>query len=191
LLAAAILAAAGCTAEVPAGYKGLVRTARGWRRDLAPAGRVACWGRDVLWLVEAGETTSAVDVSVQLEQEEAHLGATVAVTFDLSDEDDKVMPVFDTVRPRGTSTTITLNAVFRTYAENVVKDVASRVLRSCTTHRLLREPAGVEKEVGDALNEALKGTPVSVKKAAIRITRMDFPSLPGDTTEQRGTDAGR
>lgn len=176
-LAAMVLIGSGCTKPVPAGTKGQVKTAGGWTKKLVPPGRISCWGRDVLWLVETRDMTTETGLNVLLQKERVNFGVNIAMTFTLKDKDQDVLPVFDKVRPATKDGVkyITLEGVFTTYAAPVLKSVPRQLIRNYDTDTLLTESGRIEKEVQTAVVEALANTPIKVRRVAI--VNMDFPDF--------------
>jgi hypothetical protein len=177
VLVSTALVSLGCTKPVPAGTKGQVKTAKGWKKKLVPPGRISCWGRDELWLVETRDLTTESDLKVLLQKERVNFGVKIAMTFTLKDDQKNVLPVFDKVRPvsKGEAKLITLEGIYNTYAAPVLKSVPRQLIRNYDTDTLLTESGRIEKEVQTAVVQELQNTPIKVRRVAI--VNMDFPEF--------------
>ena len=167
--------AGGCTEIVPAGHKGQVQLPGGWSKKLSPPGRVTCYHRDVLWLAEWRDVTQDTTLNILLETEQVNFGVTISLTYTLSEDDEQVLAVFDKVRPTEHTKIIPLESVFDTYARPIINSVPRQVIRPYTTEQLLSKAAQVEEELQSAVIEAMKDTPITVRR--VSLTNMDFPEF--------------
>jgi len=167
----------GCGKNVPVGYKARIKTRSGWSNTLHSPGRIACYGYDVMWIVETRETTRDTKLNILLQKDQVNFG--VAVRFTLKDKDADVLPVFDKVRPFSSDNkyagVITLDGIWDTYLAPVVASVPKQIIRPYTTEQILAESAKIEKEVQSAIIKAMEETPVKVR--LVTIVNMDFPKF--------------
>jgi len=165
----------GCTGEVPAGFKGRVQGPSGWNDDILSPGRHTCYGRDVLWMVETRDLTKKAKLDILLQKDKVNFGVEIALTFTLSNEDNEIRPLFDKVRPSQGTNNISLEGVYNTYAAPVMESVPKNVVRPYSIEQILESSGDVEKQIATRVIEALKGSPIKVKRVAV--TNMDFPDF--------------
>lgn len=184
LLAIMFAITIACNTRVPAGYQGRVNAKDGWNHELLSPGKHQCWGRDIMWLVETRDVTVQEPLNILLQEEQVNFGVIVSAQLSLKDNPEVVLPLFNKVRPNhepvveGDDTynkVITLDGVYSTYGELVLKSVPRQIIRNYTTEQILLNAGKVEKEVEAAIINELADTPLDVKR--VTLTNMDFPDF--------------
>src|SRR5690606_38763017 len=125
--------------EVPPASKGMILGANGFEGDLIPPSRfrldpciVLC---DKLTVIEAGDTGILEQMQVLMPKDNLILGADVLFTLGLSNDDQKILTVFDRVTPTelpsGNYGT-TLDQIYQVYGKSVVRNIVRSTLSKYT-----------------------------------------------------------
>ena len=187
LLAAAAIAVTACTpwgerVEVPPASVGMVLTANGFQGDIIPPSRFRlspcirlC---DKLVVIEAGDIGKVESMDVLMPQDNLFLGIDVRFTLAMSQNQDEILRVFDRVVPRELDSGnfgITIEHVYRTYGEAVVRNVVRSSLSEMSIAEVQNNQAAVSERLRQDVSNALSRTPLEVRQFGLADIR--FPSV--------------
>lgn len=156
----------GCGFEtVPPAHKGKILTTSGYSDEVLPPAKYTLWGRDKMILLETNTATYKETVNVILSDK---LTLTVEVRFRgrIAGTTAVVNSMFDDVIA-GADDKVSFNEVYGVYGKMAVRNRTRDVIRVYTVEDVHKNYGRISKEVGAAIQLALKGTPIEVSDVAL------------------------
>jgi hypothetical protein len=179
----------GCNCEwVQPGELGRVKTTSGWNDDLLKPGRHSVGWNGTLYTMDATENTFTESMNILMkDQINLSLSLQIRCGVDVA-KSKEVLSVFDRVKagtnpnvggtpPAGQikKTHITLNAMYKIYAQMLMQSVPRATLSPLTVEEFRDQRADLSKLIDKKIREALASTPL--KAYEIQVTNIDWPAI--------------
>ncbi len=184
LLAAAVCT--GCSEQIPQGHVGKVLTASGWNHGIAEPGHVACWGRDELYLLAAGDHANTERLNVLCADHLSLRCELVIVARPKCDEASRDA-VFLRVEARETNrgrASISGAQLYDVYVRPVVVPAAYEVVAKRATDQVGDDLAEIKREIVQLCRKRM-GDRSPMEIALIDFTDTDYPETVAQVNEIR------
>jgi len=169
-----LLAATGCSEQVPSGHMGRVQGLSGFSGNALAPGYHTCYGRDVMKLMEVTDKRFDIPMSVLCrDQLNFKFNIGVLVSVDKS-KSQLINDAFENVVPAN-GNVITAEQLFKMYVEPIVDQEARKIVSRYETKEIAAKREEVIASVRTATTEAIDSSLLSVKR--ITINNMDFPDI--------------
>lgn len=186
LLATAAVCGAGCSEQIPQGHVGKVLTASGWNNGVAEPGHVACWGRDELYLLAAGDHSHAERLNVLCADNLNLRCELVIVARPKSDEAsrDAIFLRVEARRTHGARALISSAQLYDVYVKPIVVPAAYEVLSKRAADQVGEELAEIKREIVQLCRQRM-GDDAPMELALIDFTDTDYPESVTQSNEMR------
>lgn len=200
--AAVTLSACGERVEVPPASVGMVLGPNGFEGDIRPPSRFrlepCIFQCDKLVVIEASDVGIIEGMQVLMPKDNLMLGVDIRLTVSLSQDQERILEVFDRVSPRrlhtgnfGTTlyTPETVDpessrtSIYGVYGKSVVRSVARSVLSNYTIAEFTANQGMIADELRDAINQELGRTPLEVRQ--LGIAGIQYPDVVTQAMELR------
>jgi hypothetical protein len=187
LLLASTIALSACNpwgerVEVPPASVGMILTANGYQGDVIPPSRFrlsSCIRLcDKLVVIEAGDIGKVEAMEVLMPQDNIFLGVDVRFTLAMSQNQNEILQVFDRIVPQRLDSGnygVTIEEVYRTYGEAVVRNVVRAELSKMSIAEVQNNQGAVSEVLRQAVAEALSRTPLEIRQFGLADIR--FPNV--------------
>ena len=173
LLIVALFTSACDFASVPPTAKGKILTTAGYSPDVLEPGKYTLWGRDTLITLQTNTDTYKETVSIVL-QDKLTLTAEVRFRGRISGSDKVINLMFNDIVP-GEDKMVSFNEVYRVYGRMAVRNKTREVIGQYSVEDVHKNYSRLSKEIGIALLESLKGTPLEISDVALG--NIAYPSV--------------
>jgi hypothetical protein len=171
-----------CTQEIPTGHIGRCRTPSGFSDDLNGPGRVSCFNRDRLYLLEVSDKQVTIKMNV-LCADRLNFSFDVGVLAAVDKQNTSaIKDAFENVTPDNGST-ISADQLIKMYVAPVVDQEARKVVSTYTTDQIVDKRPEIIEKIRAAVKEALNASLVEVKR--ITVNNLDFPKVVTEAQEKR------
>lgn len=186
-LLAIVTLSGGCTIgndPVPAGHVGRIYTPSGFDDELHGPGRVSCWGRDVLYLMETTDTDFVIQGQA-LTQDRLNFPFTLTVLATVNTDDEpRVKAVFEDLQPAGPGDvhgqchkgTFTVEQLFNTYVRNTATEATKEVFSKYRSEGVIDNRAEVADKLVAAVMKAAEGVEILTIKR-VTLSNIDYPAV--------------
>lgn len=168
LITSILLAAfmTGCSfSVVPPAHKGKVLKTSGYSIDVLEPGKYTLWGRDALVLLETSTGTYKEIVTVIM-ADKLTLTADVRFRGRINGSKDTINSMFNDMKSDGDGV-VSFMDVYGVYGRMAVRNKAREVLSQYTVEDVHKNYGRLSKEIGVALLESFKSTPLQISDVAL------------------------
>jgi regulator of protease activity HflC (stomatin/prohibitin superfamily) len=177
LLLSVVCVVFGCSANVPAGKLGRVKTSSGWSQEILKPGYHTCFGYDQMYLIDATHLTGVEKMNILV-------GGKVNLTVDLSTrckvnttENEALKAAFESVAATKNADgmlEISSKSLYDTFLKMKVLAIPRAVYEiQPDVQTAVANSPKLATEVRKLIMEAAKGTPLTVED--FQITNYDWP----------------
>ena len=182
------LAACGERVTVPPAHIGKVLTKNGYHPDNYEPSKFRlpwCWFYcDALMLAELTDTGMKESFRLFMPKDQLNMKFDIRFTMSIRDDEQAIDSLFNRVKPVTDGATldeydahglIRSQDVYVTYGQPVLREVIRTIVSKYTINEVASSRPAINAEIYGAVSEALKGTPVSVKRLAF--ADLQFPDV--------------
>jgi len=160
------LFASGCSFEVvPPAAKGKVLTTSGYSPDVLEPGKYTMWGRDKLIVLETNTNTYSESVNIVL-KDKLTLSADVRFRGRIAGNQKVINAMFNDISA-GDDDVVAFNEVYAIYGQMAVRNKTREIISKYSVEDVHANYERLSVEIGKALFEALKGTPIEISDVAL------------------------
>ena len=171
----------GCGFEtVPPAHKGKILTTDGYSDEVLQPAKYTLWGRDKMILLETNTATYKEVVKVIL-SDKLTLVAEVRFRGRIAGTTTVMNSMFDDVIA-GEDDKVSFNEVYNVYGKMAVRNKTRDIIRVYSVEDVHKNYGRISKEVGAAIQQALKGTPIEVSDVALG--NIQYPEIITMAVEQ-------
>lgn len=190
LIGSLTLSACGERVEVPPASKGMILGLNGYEGNIIPPSRfrldpcmLQC---DKLVVIEAGDLGMAESMEVLMPKDNLMFGVQVRFTLSLSEDNDRVLEVFDRVLPTkagdaDSGFVISLNRIYDTYGAAVIRNVVRSTLSQYTIGEIAANQSAVSERLRSDVAASLEKTPLRIKQFGL--ADLNYPKVVRDAME--------
>jgi len=187
LILLTVLIGSGCTIgndPVPTGHIGRVYTPSGFNDEIHRPGRVSCWGRDVLYLMETTDEDFVISGSV-LTKDRLNFAFTLTILTTVNTaKDDVVKAVFEDLKPAAPGGehgqchegTFTVQQLFDTYVKNPATEAVKEVFSQYRSEGVIDNREEVAEKLVAAVKLASEDVGILTIKR-VTLSNIDYPSV--------------
>lgn len=196
LIVTAALGLGGCKwfigerVEVPPASVGLVLTPNGFEGEIIPPSRFRLdpcfFVCDKLAVIEASDQARMEQMQILMPDDNLQLGVDIRFTMALSDDPNRILEVFDRIRPQRLESGnfgTTLQQVYETYGVSIVRSTARAVITQYSIAEVAANQAAVGAEVRRAIASEFENTPLELRQ--LGLAGIQFPQIVTQAMEQR------
>ena len=165
-LAIATLGLQACSFEyIPPASKGKVLTTSGYNPETLEPGKYTLFGRDKMIILQTNTNTYMEKVKVIL-ADKMTLFVDVRFRGRINGTDSVINSMFNDISA-GADDTVEFNEVYNIYGKMKVRNKARAIISKYTVETVHSNYERISLEVGKAIEEGLKGTPIEVSDVAL------------------------
>lgn len=166
IAAAIAVTISGCSFDVvPPTAKGKILTTSGYSPDILEPGKYTLWGRDELVLLQTNTDTYRETVTIVL-ADKLTLQADIRFRGRIAGEKAIMNTMFNDIRP-GEDRVVTFDEVYAVYGRMAVRNKTREIISKYSVDDVHKNYARLSQEIGAALSEALKNTPLEISDVAL------------------------
>ncbi|WP_444910711.1 SPFH domain-containing protein [Microbulbifer sp. TRSA005] len=162
-----MLSACGERVEVPPAHVGKVLTESGYKPEVVPPSKfrldMCMFYCDKLVTMTIADFGHLEKFKVFMPKDQLNMSFDVRMTGAISRE--AIDSVFDRIPPDNDN--ISVNRVYGTYAQPVIRDVVRRVVAKYSINEIASSRESLSHELFNEVSKALKGTPIEIKRLGL------------------------
>ncbi|WP_444903347.1 SPFH domain-containing protein [Microbulbifer sp. CnH-101-E] len=170
-----MLSACGERVEVPPAHVGKVLTESGYKPEVVPPSKfrldMCMFYCDKLVTMTIADFGHLEKFKVFMPKDQLNMSFDVRMTGAISRE--AIDSVFDRIPPDNDN--ISVNRVYGTYAQPVIRDVVRRVVAKYSINEIASSRESLSHELFNEVSKALKGTPIEIKR--LGLADIQFPKV--------------
>ncbi|WP_445356527.1 SPFH domain-containing protein [Microbulbifer sp. ANSA002] len=170
-----MLSACGERVEVPPAHVGKVLTESGYKPEVVPPSKfrldMCMFYCDKLVTMTIADFGHLEKFKVFMPKDQLNMSFDVRMTGAISRE--AIDSVFDRIPPDNDN--ISVNRVYGTYAQPVIRDVVRRVVAKYSINEIASSRESLSHELFNEVSKALKGTPIKIKR--LGLADIQFPKV--------------
>lgn len=166
MLMVMVLTISACSFEqIPPASKGKILTTSGYNPETLPPGKYTLWGRDQMIILKTNTNTYKESVKVILD-DKLTLHVDVRFRGRIAGSDPVIDSMFNDIEA-GDDATVAFNEVYRIYGQPTVRNRTRSILSKYTVEDVHKNYERLSIEIGKAIQNGLKGTPIEVSDVAL------------------------
>ncbi|WP_444920330.1 SPFH domain-containing protein [Microbulbifer sp. CnH-101-G] len=170
-----LVSACGERVEVPPAHVGKVLTESGYKPEVVPPSKfrldMCMFYCDRLVTMTIADFGHLEKFKVFMPKDQLNMSFDIRMTGAISN--DAIDSVFDRIPPENNN--ISVNRVYGTYAQPVIRDVVRRVVAKYSINEIASSRESLSHELFSEVSKALKGTPIEVKR--LGLADIQFPKV--------------
>ncbi|WP_299585486.1 SPFH domain-containing protein [uncultured Microbulbifer sp.] len=170
-----LLSACGERVEVPPAHVGKILTKNGYKPEVVPPSKfrldMCIFYCDKLVTMTIADFGHLEKFKVFMPKDQLNMSFDVRMTGAISN--DVIDHVFDRIPP--VNNNISVNHVYGTYAQPVIRDVVRRVVAKYSINEIASSRESLSHELFGEVSKALKGTPIEIKR--LGLADIQFPKV--------------
>lgn len=162
----AVMTIQGCSLEyIPPASKGKILSTSGYNPETLEPGKYTLFGRDQMILLKTNTNTYREEVKVILD-DKLTLDVDVRFRGRISGSDSIINSMFNDIEA-GEDNTVEFNEVYNIYGRMIVRNKTREILSQYSVEDVHKNYARLSKEIGKAIQDGLKATPIEVSDVAL------------------------
>jgi len=171
----ALLAACADRVEVPPAHVGKILTKNGYKPGVVPPSKfrldMCIFYCDKLVTMTIADFGHVEKFKVFMPKDQLNMSFDIRMTGAINN--DAIDHVFDRIPP--VNSNISVNHVYGTYAQPVIRDVVRGVVAKYSINEIASSRESLSQELFNEVSKALKGTPIVVKR--LGLADVQFPKV--------------
>lgn len=172
ILALAAVVSACSMDTVPPATKGKILTTQGYTPDILEPGKYTLWGRDSLVTLDTSTATYTERVKVVMD-DKLTLVADVRFRGRLHANEKVINAMFNDIKVKDDNVAFT--DVYGVYGKMAVRNITRGILSQYSVHDVHKNYKRLSDEIGAALVEELKSTPLQISDVALG--NIEYPEV--------------
>ena len=168
--------------EVPPAHVGKILTKNGYKPETVPPSKfrldMCLFYCDKLVTLATADFGHMEKFKLFMPKDQLNMNFDVRMTGAINRE--MIDNIFDRIPPANNN--IAVQHVYDTYAQPVIRDVVRRVVANYSINEIASSREALSQELFTAVSEALKGTPISVKR--LGLADVQFPKVITEAKER-------
>ncbi|AMX03626.1 SPFH domain-containing protein [Microbulbifer thermotolerans] len=176
------LSACGDRVEVPPAHVGKILTKNGYKPETVPPSKfrldMCFYYCDKLITLATADFGHREQFQLFMPKDQLNMSFDVRMTGAVNNE--MIDNIFDRIPP--TNNNISVNHIYGTYAQPVIRDVVRRVVAKYSINEIASSREALSQELFSEVKEALKGTPIVIKR--LGLADVQFPKVITEAKER-------
>ena len=166
LIAIMLLTITACSFEyIPPASKGKILTTSGYNKEILPPGKYTLFGRDKMIILQTNTNVYKESVTIIL-QDKLTLNVDIRFRGRIKSDKDIINAMFNDIKA-GEDNIVEFNEVYAVYGRMIVRNKTREIISKYSVKDVHSNYARLSKEVGKAIQEALRNTPIEVSDVSL------------------------